>query len=51
MFQTKVVEKIETHILGSNNFFSKVMTFMGWCGKILQSGGGHNDSMEERGWP
>jgi hypothetical protein len=28
MFQTKVVEKIETYILWSITFFSKIMLFM-----------------------
>jgi len=28
MFQTKVVEKIKTHILGSITFFSKFVHFM-----------------------
>jgi len=28
MFQTKVVEEIKTHILGSITFFSKIVPFM-----------------------
>jgi hypothetical protein len=36
MCQTKVVEKIKTHIL-----FSKIVPFMRKCGKILKSGAGH----------
>ena len=36
VFQTKVVEKIKTHILGSITFFfSKIVPFMRKCGKIL----------------
>jgi len=40
MFQTKVVEKIKTHMLRSVTF-SKIVPFMRKCGKILQSGAGH----------
>jgi len=35
MFQTKVVEKIKTHILSSVTFFSKIVPFMEQRGKIL----------------
>jgi len=31
MFQTKILEKIETHILCSVTFFSKTVPFMRWC--------------------
>jgi hypothetical protein len=51
MFQTKVVEKIETHISCWNTFFSffpppppsptSIMLFMRWCGKIFQCWAGH----------
>jgi hypothetical protein len=34
MFQTKVVEKLETHILYSITFFPKIMPFMRYGGKI-----------------
>jgi hypothetical protein len=37
IFQTKVVEKIKTHFLCSVTFFfSKIVPFVWWCGKILQ---------------
>jgi hypothetical protein len=46
IFQTKVAEKIETHILCSITFFlSKIIPFMRKSGKILYIGAGHNDSM------
>ena len=35
MFQTKVVEKIKTHILYSINFFVKIIHFMGYDGKNM----------------
>jgi hypothetical protein len=34
MFQTKIVEKIETHISRSITFFQKNVPFMTYCGKI-----------------
>jgi hypothetical protein len=41
MFQTKVVDKIKTHILFSVTSFSTTVPFMRKCGKILQSEAGH----------
>ena len=41
MFQTKVVEKIKTHILCSIIIFPKIVHFMRKCGKILHSRKGH----------
>jgi hypothetical protein len=36
MFQTKIAEKIKTHISGSLTiFFSKIVPCMRQCGKIL----------------
>jgi len=36
MFQTRVVEKIKTHVLCSVTFlFSKIVPFMRKCGKIF----------------
>jgi len=34
MFQTKLVEKIKTHIFIFNNFIPKVVPFVRKCGKI-----------------
>jgi len=33
--ETKVIEKIKTHILGLIIFFSKIISFMRQCGNIL----------------
>jgi len=42
-FQTKVVDKIKTHILCSKTHpLSKIMPFMRYCTKILYSRAGHN---------
>ena len=35
MFQTKVVEKIKTHILYSVTFFYEIVPFMRQCGKNI----------------
>jgi len=35
MFQTKVVEKIKTHLVFINFFLSKIVPFMSKYGKIL----------------
>jgi len=35
MFQTKVAEKIKTHILCSGTFFSQIVPFMRKCRKML----------------
>jgi len=40
MFQTKVVENQTIHFM-FNNCFSKIVTFMGWCKNMLQSGRPH----------
>jgi len=34
MAQTKVVEKVKTHVC-SITFVRKIVPFMDWCGKIL----------------
>ena len=41
MFQTKVADKIKTHILYSITFFPKIVPFMGQCG-MWYSRTGHN---------
>ena len=41
MFQTKVVEKIKTHILYSLTFSRKSCRLWDNVGKILESGAGH----------
>jgi hypothetical protein len=40
MFETKDVEKIETHFM-FNKYISKIVPFIRQCGKILYSGAGH----------
>ena len=44
MFQTKVVEKMKTHILCLITF-SKIMLFMTSCGKCCRAGRAADDSM------
>jgi hypothetical protein len=41
LFRTNVVEKIKTHFLCSLSF-TKIVPFMGECGKTLQNRAGHN---------
>jgi hypothetical protein len=37
MFQTKVVEKIKTHFMSNNFFFSKIVLFMRYAKNIAES--------------
>jgi hypothetical protein len=41
IFQTIVVEKIQTHILYPLNFPPKILPFVKWCGKIWKSRTSH----------
>jgi len=43
MFQTNIVDKINTHFVFSNFFFPKIIRFMRPCGKKYRSAGQATD--------
>jgi hypothetical protein len=45
MYQTKVVENVKTHILGSTFLFSKTVPFMRQCGKYGRVGQATDDNI------
>ena len=45
MFHTRVVDKIETHILRSVNFFKKIALFMNIVEKYCTAGQATDDNM------
>jgi hypothetical protein len=45
MFQTKVVKKIETHVLCSVIFFPKILAFMNNVEKYLRAGQATDDNI------